>query len=214
MLRNGGADKIYMIIEDDEFREPLPSEIEIINFHDQKIFHPSGPNMNQRFTYMTLARAALTKLLPHDVDKVLSMDCDTVVVKSIEELWERDMGGYLISASREPINCRWDKTYYNTGVNLINLKLLRETGIDDQMIKALNSFPYRFPEQDVFNEFCQGRVLEMPSEFNYNDYVAKPMQEVRIRHYAGHGVNIWGYLPDVQHYLNMPWNEVFRRENR
>ena len=214
MLKNGGADKVYMIIEDDEYIQKLPPEVEVINFKNQKFFRPDGPNMKQRFTYMTLARSVLTKLLPQDLDKVLSMDCDTVVMGSLEEVWERDLDGYYFAATREPYLCRWDSTYHNTGVAYYNLKKLREDGIDDKIIHALNTKQYKLPEQDTYNEFCQGHILDMPSEFNYNDYVAKPFEEVRVRHYAGHGVHIWGYLPDMQHYINMTWEEVFRNRKR
>lgn len=214
MLKNGGADKIYLIIEDDAFPEWMPEEVEVINFSGQQFFGKDCPNIQTKFTYLTLSRLVLTKILPPDVDKVLSMDCDTVVMGSLEEIWDRDMTNYYLSATREPYLCRWDKHYHNTGVSIHNLKKIREDGKDDEMVKLVNSQRFNCVEQDAMNIILADKILDMPSEYNWNDYVAKPFNDVKIRHYAGHGVQVWGYLPDVQHYIRMPWDEVLRNRRR
>lgn len=216
MFANGNVDKVYMIIEDDNFPEEICDGIEIINFSNQTFFGNGCPNMRTRFTYVTLARACLCSLLPDSVDKVLSMDCDTVVKMPLDELWEKDLGDYYISATREPQNCRWNRLYFNTGVCLMNLKLMRQDGIGDKLIDWLNKNPSALPEQNALNTVCAGRILDMPSTFNYNDYVAKPpnKEEIRVRHFAGSGAHIWGYVPEMTEYIKMPWSEVMKRRER
>lgn len=209
MIKNGRPDKVYLLLEDDEYTEKLPSCVEIINVSGQTYFTKDNPNMNnKRFTYMAMMRAALPLILPKEIDKCLSLDCDLVIHKDIDEVWDKDISGYYLAATPEPYMCRWEKKYYNTGVSLLNLKKLREDGITEKMIEDLNHNKYRFPEQDTYNKWCAGHIMDMPSEFNYNDYVAKPLAEVRIRHFAGNGANIWGYLPEITSYINMPWEQV------
>ena len=183
MLMNGRPDRIYLLIEDDEFPEYLPPQVKTINVRNQPYFDLTGPNIQTVFTYMALMRAVLTKVLP-DEDRVLSMDCDTLVVGNIDEVWDKDLGDYYLSATREPLKCRWDKMYYNTGVALFNLKAMREDGIDDELIELINSRKMVCPEQDALCIVCAGNIMDMPSDFNCNQYTPRT-DDMRIRHHCG-----------------------------
>ena len=205
MLKNGKPDLIYLLIEDDKFPFWLPSNVKTINVSGQKYFPKDSPNMRSKFTYLAMMRAALAKVLPQDIDTVLSLDCDTLIVGDITELWERDLDGYYFSASIEPHRTRWDTLYTNTGVALYNLKMLRETGKVDEVIAELNTNTYPWVEQDVFNYLCQGHILPMPSDYNRNDYTMKPREE-RIRHYAGYST--WTSAYDVVNWKNVVWERI------
>lgn len=213
MLMNGRPDRIYLLIEDDEFPEYLPPQVKIINVRNQPYFDLKGPNIQTHFTYMALMRAVLTKVLP-DEDKVLSMDCDTLVVGNIDELWEKDLGDYYFSATREPLKCRWDKMYYNTGVTMFNLKAMREDGIDDELIEVINSNKLNCPEQDALCIVCAGNIMDMPSDFNCNQYTPRT-SDMRIRHHCGYRANQWSGFPDVNQFRRTSWDEVMKQyENR
>ena len=206
MILNGKPDRIYLLIEDDEFPEWLPPIVKVINVGKQKYFPLTGPNIQTRFTFMAIMRAALTKVLP-DEDKVLSLDCDTFVVGNIDELWEADVSDYYLSATIEPVNSRWDNQYYNTGVAMFNLALMREDGIDDEIIGILNKHKLVCPEQDAINIVCKRMILDMPSDFNSNDYTPKT-DDIRIKHYAGFGANQWAGMPEAIRFKNMSWDEI------
>lgn len=213
MLINGRPDKIYFLIEDDEFTEWLPPQVETINVRYQPYFRLDGPNMQTNFTYMALMRAALTKVLP-DEDEVLSLDCDTLVKGNIDELWDIPLKDYYLTAAIEPQRCRWDTIYYNTGVVKYNLKLMREDGIDDKMIAMINRNKLKWPEQDAVNIVCNRRIMKMPSDFNYNNYSEKT-NDVRIQHHCGYPSNQWPGFPDVNDFRRIPWKEVLKKyENR
>ena len=205
MLKNGKPDLIYLLIEDDKFPFWLPSNVKTINVSDQKFFPRDSVNMKSKFTYLAMMRAALAKVLPKDIDTVLSLDCDTIIVGDITELWERDLNGYYFSASIEPHRTRWDTLYTNTGVALYNLKMLRETGKVDEVIAELNANKYPWVEQDVFNYLCQGHILPMPSDYNANNWTL-PTNDIRIKHYAG--ISCWNSEYDVQLYRNMDWFRI------
>ena len=205
MLMNGKPDLIYLLIEDDKFPFWLPSNVKTINVSGQKFFPNDSVNMKSKFTYLAMMRAALAKVLPEDIDTVLSLDCDTIIVGDITELWERDLDGYYFSASIEPHRTRWDTLYTNTGVALYNLKMLRETGKVDEVIEELNTNTYPWVEQDVFNYLCQGHILPMPSDYNANNWTL-PTNDIRIKHYAG--ISCWNSEYDVQFYRSMEWFRI------
>ena len=206
MLMNGKPDLIYLLIEDDKFPYWLPSNVKTINVSGQKFFPKDSPNMRSKFTYLAMMRAALAKVLPEDIDMVLSLDCDTIIHGSLDELWDLDLDGYFFSASEEPGRSKYeDCLYANTGVALYNLKMLRETGKVDEVIEELNRKHYPWVEQDVFNFLCQGGILPMPSKYNANNFTY-PTDEIVIKHYAGY--SCWNAEADVQKYRSYGWNYI------
>ena len=206
MLMNGKPDLIYLLIEDDKFPYWLPSNVKTINVSGQKYFPKDSANMKSKFTYLAMMRAALAKVLPEDIDMVLSLDCDTIIHGSLDELWDLDLDGYYFSASEEPGRSEYeDCLYTNTGVALYNLKMLRETGKVDEVIEELNRKHYPWVEQDVFNFLCQGGILPMPSKYNANNFTY-PTDEIVIKHYAGY--SCWNAEADVQKYRSYGWNYI------
>lgn len=137
-------------------------------------------------------RPALTKLFP-DVDTILSIDVDTIVEQDISELFDIDLAGYYFAAVKEPY-LSTVKPYFNTGVCLMNLKLLRETGKDEEMINALNTVRFRYVSQDCMNTFCEGKILELPPKYNVCKFI--PSASCKIRHYADEVY--WRGLPEVK----------------
>ena len=209
MLLNGHPDKIYFLIEDDQFPEWLPPQVETINVRNQPYFRLDGPNMQTHFTYMALMRAALTKVLPEE-DVVLSLDCDTFVKGNIDELWDKELGDYYLTAGIEPQRCRWDTVYYNTGVVKYNLALMRQDGVDDDMIWLINERKLKWPEQDVVNIVCKNRIMKMPSDFNYHNY-SERTDDVRIKHHCGFPVTSWAGFPDVNDFRRLSWDVVLQK---
>lgn len=186
MLANKGADRIVVLTEDDEFPYPLTEKCRVINVSSQQWIRKDSPNYFGHWTWMVMMRACLTKILPV-TDIALSMDCDTIVDGDISGLWKQDLSNHYLAACMEPDKSK-QEPYFQMGVVLFNLKKLREDGIDDEIIHALNTKPYGFTEQDCINEICKGRILEMDSKYNCNRFT-KPAKDPRIIHYAAE----WGW---------------------
>lgn len=193
-----GIDRLYLVIEDDTFPYPLPDCAEIINVSGQTFFPPSGPNYNQRWTYMVLMRAALSKLLPAE-SQVLSLDVDTIIRGDISPLWDVDLDGYYLAGVCEPYwTSVYNRLYVNMGVVMFNLDKLRRDGKDDEIIRALNTERHNLNEQDVINERCAGNIIELPGRYNANPYT-KHDDVVVIKHYAG--TDGWFGNEEVQGWL-------------
>lgn len=204
LLYFSDVEKIYLLIEDDYFPEDLPSICETVNVSGQKWFDEDGPNYQSWWTYMSLMMTALTKYIPED--KVLYLDVDTMAVDDVSGIWDIDLDGYYCGGVTEPKRCEEGKTYLNTGVVLFNLKKLRDDGKDDEIIHALNTKKYHFPDQDVVNEYCQGAILEIDPGYNYTLCHCTPPAKAIIKHYAG--MRKWETSPRAQKFRLMPWNEA------
>ena len=203
LLIHSDVDKIYFLIEDDEFPYPLPPEVECINVSNQKWFTPDGPNYNSAWSYMVLLRAAYPKIFP-ELDTILSLDNDTIVNENISELWDIDISNYYVAGVMEPKKSIY-YTYLNNGVLLYNLKKMREDNIDDLLIDNLNTYQYYFPEQDCFNETFKNKVLILANDYNVNRYVKQQYNALKIIHFAA--IQNWQKLPIVKYYKDLSINE-------
>lgn len=203
---HSNVEKIYFLIEDDEFPYEIPQEIECINISNQTYFPTDGPNFKNVLTYMVLIRAAYTKIFP-DLDRILSIDMDTVVNENISDLWDLDLTNYYIAAVEEVELTKSEGSYFNMGVAMMNLQKIRADKKDDEIINALNTYWYRYKEQDCFNEFFRGSALILPSDYNCC-IQANPPQHEKITHFAGHYK--LNEFPHFNYYKNLPLSELKR----
>lgn len=124
-----------------------------------------------------LFRLQLAELLP-EVDRIIYLDCDLMVVSSLRELWETDLGNAIIAGCgeydnelethKELIGCREKSYYVNSGVLLIDLaKSRRENMTAEYMQVSAEIMPAaKYLDQDVINVACQGRILPLPLKWN------------------------------------------------
>lgn len=218
LLYNANIDKVFFLIEDAEFPYDIPSEIECIDVSKQTFFDPRGPNYASHWTYMVLMRAALTKVFP-ELDKILSLDVDTIVEDDISDLWDIDMGLHTICAVQEyHSSCRpYGDKYWNAGVMLQDLARLRETGLDDEIIRAINREKFQYNEQCAINKYCAGKIMDLP--VRYNDcYICGMTDDPAIVHYIG--TSRWQTdttLPRynlLEVYRAMNWDDVLRTRRK
>ena len=209
ILVNSDVDKIYLLIEDDHFPFYLPKCVETINVSRQPYFRPNSPNFNLKWTYMTLMRAALPKIFP-DTDVILSMDDDVIALQDVSDLWDLPIQDYYFAASREPRKSTGGDDYKfplytQMGVVLFNLKKLRDDGMCDMVIEALNAYWFSIAEQDCMNLLCQGHIYPMPSEYNMNNYT-EPCANPKMIHFAA--IKDWAHKPQVEMYRTRPWSQI------
>ena len=210
LIANSDVDKVWMLTEGG-YDYWLPDFCEVVDVSGQGYFPAGGPNMGTAYSYLALMRAALA-LMPElaGVERILSLDVDTVCMRDVSHVWDMPVDGCYFSASVEPGCCYKNMLYCNTGVALYNLDMLRD-GKAEEVVHCLNV--RRFPniEQDVFSFLCQGRIHEMPSEYNAGHRWTKPANVVRIRHYAGDKAEKWRAMPEVAKYREMSWDDVLRK---
>lgn len=208
LVANSKVDVVHFVIEDAEFPGELPDLIRVHDLSGQTYFRQGGPNMRTPYTYMVLMRAALCHVLP-DVRRVLSLDCDTIAVRDCTAAFDLDIDDFYFAAAQESWIHRPGTQYCNAGVVLHNLEKLRD-GKADEVIDVLNRRYYRWPEQDVLNYLCNGRIGRMPPEYNWCPWVVRDgALSPAIIHYAAR--DNWRDEPIVKKYRNMSWDEVMER---
>ena len=212
LLAHTKVDRIYILIEDDDFPEPLPDCITCINISSQEYFTHDGPNFNSLWTYMTLFKSVLPVMFPI-YDKILSLDCDTIIREDISYLWNLDLSKYYIAAVPETHDAphRDISPYFNAGVMLMNVKKLNEDGIPQKAIDLLNTQHLEWAEQDALNRLCKGKILSIPSAFNAF-HCTDPTDTVFIRHYVGPENYKRMMLSEAKQYENISWNEILGKE--
>jgi len=186
-IQNAGVDEIVLMIQDDQFPFELPENVRTINVSTQPWFAEGFPNYRNEYAYICLVRVALAKLFP-DLDRILSLDADTIITRDITELWDLNMNQHYVAGVPElNITARLQRPYINAGMMFFNLDKIREDHIDDRMIKMLNSTWLQWLEQDCINECCYPGLLTLGSEYNCSRFSAWT-DWPKIIHYA--------YTPD------------------
>ena len=208
LLLHADVERVFFCIEDPTFPEALPDCVTCIDVSGQKFFPPEGPNYRQKWTWMVLMRTALAKVLPAELDTILSLDTDTVVLRDVSGLWDIPLGDSYLAAAREPAKSAGRPLYVNAGVVLYNLRQLRADGMDDRLIAELNLRRHPFTDQDALNLLCQGRIREIPSEYNACPWT-EPCRDPRILHFAA--IEDWRDHPLVRQVRALAWQEVLAR---
>ena len=151
-------------------------------------------------------KVLIPQVLPKEINKVIFFDPDTIVNLNIKELWLTKLGKKILGVVTETKNgVNPEKTfalcsegvvkpddYFNCGVLLMNLKLLRdEEKTITKGIKFRGANPkHRWLEQTVLNYCFSARTVKLPIRFNC--FVRKerstgstqPLGK-KIYHYAG-----------------------------
>ena len=112
-------------------------------------------------------------------DKAIYLDSDIVVLGDISELYEKELGNCILGGANDIMHQRSksyvtgelgldaDK-YINSGVLLINSKLFREEKIKDKLFDELKVRQnLRYPDQDLINIVCGGRILLLERKWNF-----------------------------------------------
>lgn len=144
----------------------------------EKLPMPKG--VASHISVATYYRLFMANLLPDEIDKVIYLDCDIVVRRSLDELWDTDLSGYAAGAVFQYSDWSdkensWDRLhierefgYFNAGVILINLKYWRDNGIQHLFMDFIenNYSSIRSHDQDVLNAVLSKKTLPLSYTWN------------------------------------------------
>lgn len=179
-------DKISKVNKDrlSNIVEKYHRNLVFIKMPSQKELYPDV-KMNLGHTY---ARMALGEILPSDVDRVLSLDSDTLVLDSIKNMYntkftEDEFVGGVLDCVGEAIQVRVlhaprAMKYCNAGVFLIDLKKWRERSVGNQLLdvvthRADGKKLMYFLEQDLMNWVFDGHLKVLHPRYNLLTSIAK-----------------------------------------
>ena len=184
---NRTAEQINIYIADDGISEENRRKLEIqAGAFSCKLFFLPMPDPSELFDFSfesryqmghSYIRMAIGTVLPKDVERVLCLDCDTVVLDDLSEFWNTELGDNVMAGVADCINLRAyrrqfdlsdDQIYCNAGMFLVDLKKWREQGMEQMICRKIkeNNGNVFFFEQTLMNYACRGKIKKMPPRYN------------------------------------------------
>lgn len=151
-----------------------------------------------------------------ECEKVLYLDCDTIVLNSLDSLFKTDLNcklvGVVCKNYKGYLNLK-DNLYFNSGVILFNIKeCLKQDlyGAVRRYVKA-NKNNIRCADQDVLNAVTDGGKFCLDAEYNYCEgyfrhLEYKTMDNPKIVHFVGPNPNRF----DCRNSFRYKWQEYVK----
>lgn len=182
--------KINIFVVDDKITDKNKKRIlDMAEKYNRNVYFISLPNpsefyQDERFTIKSLghtyARMILGNIIPDEIERIISLDSDTMVLNKIDELWNTDMGEYPIAGVDDCMgrvalvktqHLKENSTHCNAGMYLIDLSAWRKedwterfhqyiTCLFDKGI-ALGGY-----EEEVITKVVGERMMVLPPRFN------------------------------------------------
>ncbi len=147
--------------------------------------------------YISLAtyyRLLIPELIPNE-DRILYLDCDIIVRKSLSDLYNRDFGNNMVygvvdcSVKEHSVRLGVSK-YINAGVLLLNCKKMREENSVQTIIDWIgnNQDKIECHDQDVINAVFDGRIEYVEDIYNaqvkkLHDTIFSKIKDPAILHF-------------------------------
>lgn len=122
----------------------------------------------------------MAPLLFSNYEKIIYIDCDTVILNDLTALYHTSLDKNIIGAILDPYEePGWSldmkkllpgyvKQYFNSGVLLLNINKFQEYKVYDRFIDELKKgITYPSCDQDIINIICQGKIKSLDPKWNY-----------------------------------------------
>ena len=186
-----------------------------ISASQQALFPIGKQGMPGHISISAYNRLFVTEFLPTDVHRVLYMDPDMIVRKSLDELWNTNLDGYALAVvhdmsetghfAKGRLNYSSEYGYFNSGLLLINLDYWRENNCFGRFMDFAREHwdLILLHDQDVLNyvlhaekkwlpltyNFQAGFLFDVPEMIDYpdswNDEIRSIERDPAIIHYCG-----------------------------
>lgn len=196
------------------------NNINIINLKISDKFLDKAP-VTKRYPKEMYYRILASYYLPKSVDRILYLDPDLVVINKLDKLYNMDLDNYYFAAASHiwgilqafnRIRLRMDRddVYVNSGVMLMNIKLLRKEQDRDEVYKFIkrNKNKLMLPDQDVISGLYANKILPL------DPYVYNMTEKLLNQNYFMPHINERWIKENsvIIHYCgrNKPWKEDYK----
>lgn len=125
-----------------------------------------------------MSRLFMGEMLPDSMNRVLYLDCDTIIARPLKKLWNMDLDGNTVGAVMEPtiyeavkdsIGLKKEEPYFNSGVLLVDLKRWREGEVQKRLLEFWQKKGGKLfaSDQDVLNGTLKGEIKPLPPVYNF-----------------------------------------------
>lgn len=193
IILDGGIKQHNRTLLENQFYQGISKESNKLTFIDCSNLY-NEIRVHAHFSRATFFRLDLGKLLPNH-ERAIYLDCDTIVLADIDELWRTDLEEFAIAAAPDIIMMKFIRThhltppsfgsmtakqyvhdvigikdkahqYFQAGVLVFDLNKFREIGESINFIGDLVADRYWFLDQDVLNKHFHWRYKELDSAWN------------------------------------------------
>lgn len=187
------------------------------------------------FNISAMSRLFCAGVLPAQVQRALYLDCDTVVLRPLDKLWNTDLHGKPAGMVMEPtvyteikaaVDLKQEEAYYNSGVILMDLDLWRKENLEEKFLAYYRSKEGSLfaCDQDTINGTLKGRIHTLSPGYNfftnytYFNYKTLTAATRAYRRIPQREFELAKKRPAIVHYMGdeRPWlagnHNPFRRE--
>lgn len=148
-----------------------------------------------RWNIGTFFRLYLGSILPKTVERVIYIDCDTIIRHSIEDVYNLDLGDCSVAGVddcrsdlyRDDIETKHGTIYMNNGFMLIDLKKWRDQKIEEAFTEFIHSRngDCTYMDQAPLNNVLGNRnqIYALPARYNsqrvFYDFTYKELMRLR-----------------------------------
>lgn len=132
--------------------------------------------VSSRWPLSAFTRLYAGKLLPDSIDKILYLDCDTIIKGRLSDIEKWDVSGKVFWGVKDCIGKEYKKNigigpygiYVNAGVLLCNLSELRKISINDKLNSYMKKYErlINYADQDILNGAFNGSIGILPPQYN------------------------------------------------
>jgi lipopolysaccharide biosynthesis glycosyltransferase len=182
LLMNNTVFRVHLFYSSLDDRELLRLQSFVRNYGSSMVWYEINTvdlpdlRVDQWVSIATYYRLLAPRILPVEVDKILYLDSDIIVRRSLTELWKSDLSDHALAAVENqgdavekavgwrPVGTR----YFNAGVLLINLKFWRQNSVSERAIAFIRNNPEKvtYWDQDALNAILVDRWIELPAYWN------------------------------------------------
>ena len=175
IIQTGISEKSIKLLK--SLADSFARNIIIINFEDIKQ-RKELDFLENKFDISVMARLFADELLPKHLDRVLYIDCDTLVLRSVHKLFYMELGDKTIAAVPEPtinllvkekIGIALRQMYFNSGVLLIDLNKYREKKFRQRVLAYYDNIKESsvFSDQDAINGALCHHIKVLSPRYNF-----------------------------------------------
>jgi len=180
--------------------------LQVIKFDTAKL--KTARTVSDHLTVACYARLFLAELLV-DLPRVIWLDADTVVLSSLDDLWQTPLHGALMAGvpdlfvdAKELQGLGIERgSYINSGVMVINLDAWRQEQLGQKAVEMMATAQLLLEDQSILNDLARTKIALLPHCWNYHAarFAAYPpvirYGSIKILHFCG---------------TRKPWNDTLR----
>ena len=122
-------------------------------------------------------RLFFTDYIEEDVERILYLDCDTIICSDLSELFETEMKNSPAAVVLDSLSTYYKKAlefdrsekYFNSGVILFDVKNWKEQNCRGRIIETIRdtNLPLVNPDQDVLNLVLRDQKIVLSPKYNF-----------------------------------------------